>query len=34
MGGFVANLLWATLGNVVGGGLFAGCYCFACDRKD
>ncbi|MDO5370304.1 formate/nitrite transporter family protein [Paracoccus sp. (in: a-proteobacteria)] len=32
MGGMAANLFWATLGNILGGGLIAGCYWFAYDR--
>lgn len=33
MGGFLVNLLWSSLGNIVGGGLIALAYWFSYDRE-
>ncbi|WP_195759851.1 formate/nitrite transporter family protein [Paracoccus sp. S-4012] len=33
MGGLLVNLLWSTLGNIVGGGIIAAAYWFSYDRE-
>lgn len=33
MSGFLSNLLWSTLGNILGGAVIAFCYWFAYDRE-